>query len=372
MHKHKKDFDAVFWVQADSNNSLADDYLKIAREMELLHPSESKDAVIARNVLMEWFANPWKQAPAEELQDSVIPAPRADWLLIFDNADDLDILGDYWPETGPGAILITSRNPMAKRHSTNKAGHDLQPLAENAGATLLRKLAKAEDTNQNVSESISLADRLDNLPLAISQVAAVIKRKDLKFSEFLEILNEEASQKELLLDEGGYSHTLSTIWRIDKLPPGAKSLLDVLSLLDRSNIVDALFEAHLPADTLYAFPTTKLQYYNARDSLVQSSLVGRNKSKEQILIHQLLQTITRARMSPQELQNAFSAAVNILVGNWPQASYAFSHEKLLWERAQQLVPHVIRIAGEYEKNPEWSISYDTQRDLAELLQNGGW
>lgn len=52
MHKHKDRFDAVFVIQADSSYSLADAYLKIAKKMKMLHPSEIKDVVIARNVVM--------------------------------------------------------------------------------------------------------------------------------------------------------------------------------------------------------------------------------------------------------------------------------------------------------------------------------
>ncbi len=74
MHKHKYKFDAVLGVQADSNNSLADSYLEIAKKMEMLYPSEFKYIVIARNVVMEWLSNPLKQGPAEELEDSSLHA----------------------------------------------------------------------------------------------------------------------------------------------------------------------------------------------------------------------------------------------------------------------------------------------------------
>ena len=372
MHKHKDEFDAVFWVQADSNNSLADGYLEIAKKMEMLHPSEFKDVVIARNIVMEWLSNPLKQEPAEELEDSMVLACRAKWLLVFDNADDLDILGDYWPETGPGTILMTSRNPLANEYKTNTNGCDLESLPEKEASALLRRLANVETTDESVLESRSLANRLGNLPLALSQVAALIKRKDMTFSEFLEVLNEDVSQKGLLLDESGYSHTLSTIWRIDKLSPSTRSLLNVLSLLDRGEIQDSLFGSRLPTNLSDAFPTSKLKYYDARDSLLRRSLIQRNRNTGQILIHPLLQTVTRAQMSQQELQNSFSTAVNMLVGNWPEASFAFSHETVTWQKAEKLAPHVIRMADEYDKSPDWNISLDAQRDLAALLQKGGW
>ena len=71
-----------------------------------------------------------KQKLAEELEDSMALVRRAKWVLVFDNADDSDILGDYWPETGPGTILMTSRNPFANEYKTNTNGCDLQSLPE--------------------------------------------------------------------------------------------------------------------------------------------------------------------------------------------------------------------------------------------------
>lgn len=62
----------------------------------------------------------------------------------------------------------------------------------------------------------------------------------------------------------------------------------------------------------------------------------------------------------------------MLVENWPEASFAFSHETETWQKAEKFVPHVIKMADEYDKNPNWDISLDAQRDLAALLQKMGW
>ena len=371
MHRHKDKFDAVFWVHADSNDSISDGFLSIAREMRLLNDYEDMDSVIARN-LTEWLSNPLKQPRQEDLEDSTVLAPRADWLLIFDNADDLDALKDYWPETGPGAILLTSRNPLAKEYSTNRHGSDLQALQSNQAATILRLHANVEETDEMVRESTLLADRLGNLPLALSQVASVIRREDLKFSEFLEVLDEEALREEFFRDERDHNHTLSTIWRIERLSSTAKGLLNMLSLLDRGQIRDTLFEARFHSVLPNIFPVSKLEYYNAQNLLMQTALISRNKHKGEILIHPLLQTVTRTRMSSQQFQDAFSITVNILTEHWSESSHIFSHESSLWEKAEQLSPHVIKIADEFENSRDMAIPISVQRDLAELLQKAGW
>ena len=47
----------------------------------------------------------------------------------FDNVDNSDVLEDFWPMTGHGAVLTTSRNSLAKNQIyTANHGIDLQPL----------------------------------------------------------------------------------------------------------------------------------------------------------------------------------------------------------------------------------------------------
>lgn len=291
---------------------------------------------------------------------------------MFDNADDLDILGNYWSKTGSGVIFMTSRNPLANEYKTNTDGCELQSLSENEASALLRRLANIETTDETVLESRSFANRFDNLPLALSQIAALIKRKDMKISEFLEVFDEKVSQKGLLSNESGYNHTLSIIWRTDKLSSFTKSLLNVLSLLDRSAIQDSLFGSRLLTNLSDVFSISKLKYHNARNSFLRSSLIQRYRDAGQTLIHLLLQTVTRAQMSPQELQDSFPIAVNILVINWPEASHAFSHKTFTWQKAEKLASHVLKMADEYDRFLDRNIILDAQRDLTILLQKGGW
>lgn len=65
--------------------------------------------------------------------------PDLKWLLILDNADDLDITFDYLPVSDNGFILITGRDPLVKAETRFLVteGIDLEPLSmENAGALL--------------------------------------------------------------------------------------------------------------------------------------------------------------------------------------------------------------------------------------------
>ena len=153
----------------------------------------------------------------------------------------------------------------------------------------------------NVKQSIELAARLGGLPIAITQMASMIRRRDLTFKEFLDLYEEEDNKRVLLTDQDKYSHTLSTIWGLEDLSSGSRRLLDVLSLLDPDNIRETLLSKHLPWKPSNDFPSTNLLYIEARKGLIKSSLVKREKEQGQLLLHRLIQDVTRTRMSAEEL-----------------------------------------------------------------------
>ena len=371
VHRHKAQYDVVLWIQADNDNSIADRFGQIATGLRLLNDTEKIDSVVSRNVVIEWLSNPIKQSPMNVDYDTSIPF-LASWLLVFDNADDLDVLRDYLPCAGDGAIIVTSRDPFAKSHPNIDAGIDLEPFSTQEASALMMTLAGCESTHENKEQSFELATRLGGLPIAITQIAAMIHRRDLTFKEFVEIFDEESSKRELLLGQDQYSHTLSTIWALEELNNSARRLLDVLALLDPDCIQESLLINHPPQRPANEFPSTNLQYIEARTILMKSSLVKRNRQKDQLLLHRLIQDVTRAHMTTEQLRTAFELVVNILCQSWPEASFDFSHETSLWAQADIVVPHILKISKIYAKIPQWKLSISLQGDLSDLLRKGGW
>lgn len=65
------------------------------------------------------------------------------WLLVFDNVDDLAVLDDYWPLDGPGCVLFTGRDPLAKGHGYLAThGIDLGPFSAEEASEFLMELTK--------------------------------------------------------------------------------------------------------------------------------------------------------------------------------------------------------------------------------------
>ncbi|KAI0875052.1 P-loop containing nucleoside triphosphate hydrolase protein [Hypoxylon argillaceum] len=146
IKRHKQDFDAIFWVGSETEGKLSSAFNTIAAELGLLEPVDFGNSVISRNRLLDWLCNPLKQSRGmEEIED--LPTslePMANWLLVFDNADDLSISTEYWPINGVGSLLLTSRDPLAKRHMYSGDGINLEGFDNENAAAFLQHLARGK------------------------------------------------------------------------------------------------------------------------------------------------------------------------------------------------------------------------------------
>ena len=183
-HARRNEFDAVFWIHAGDNERLASDFAQIAVSLRLVDREQSGDQVVLRSLVLQFLATSAEKQHRGSNQDLPVLTPK--WLLIFDNAESLSDLRDYWPVSGNGSVLITSRDPLARTqtyfHSPN--GIDLEPFSAEESASWLRKLTR-HNTIEDVELSELIVEKLSNLPLAIRRVAGVILRQDLSLREFL-------------------------------------------------------------------------------------------------------------------------------------------------------------------------------------------
>src|SRR5260370_20425508 len=104
-------------------------------------------------------------------------ASNKDWLLILDNADDLELAADFMPLASSGHILLTTR-----AQSTGAIANSLEveKMQQAEGALLLlrraKKLAADALLEQAPAPERSLAEaivtELGGLPLALDQAGA--------------------------------------------------------------------------------------------------------------------------------------------------------------------------------------------------------
>src|SRR6266566_3877940 len=88
--RYRDDYNTILWVKAESIESINSDFVTIAHLLNLPEKQEQEQHLIVEAV-KRWFKN------------------HAGWLLIFDNADDLEMVRSFLPTDGKGYILLTTR-----------------------------------------------------------------------------------------------------------------------------------------------------------------------------------------------------------------------------------------------------------------------
>ncbi|KAK8028999.1 hypothetical protein PG991_006055 [Apiospora marii] len=190
---------SVFWVHADTETSLAQDYKSIAARLGLPPELEGEDLLQAVRQQIEAGTN---------------------WVLVLDNADDLalfnvgcatqqshtaqasasgSILHNAVPRGPHGTILWTSRDQQIAGSlvGARQAVHIVQMTAQEA--TTLLETVRNEETKEEEREDVQrLLDELGCLPLPISQAAAYIRRTSTSIAAYLSEIQKRKKRRKLL------------------------------------------------------------------------------------------------------------------------------------------------------------------------------
>lgn len=115
-YSRRPQFDAIFFVTVDGKAVLSEDLARIDQQLGLEDEREANNLTVSIEIVKGWLLNPVRSYDAPPSA-----ANEVFWLLIFDNVNDLDVLEEFWPTTGSGAVLITSRDSLAKNqiHTAN-------------------------------------------------------------------------------------------------------------------------------------------------------------------------------------------------------------------------------------------------------------
>ncbi|KAI4247111.1 MAG: hypothetical protein L6R42_009723 [Xanthoria sp. 1 TBL-2021] len=332
-------FDAVFWVNAATLPKLEHSFAEIAVKLGLVDTWESSDHVILRELVKGWLENP--QKPVIDDNHAMIQV-EAHWLLIFDGADQPEILHDYWPLPSTGSILTTSRDPLSKSIKRYTAvGIDLLSLEDEESAALLWRLCPENDGHIRADAILSLARMSGGIPLMICRMAGFIRHHKLTFAYYLSRCRINPGLLDRLSDGVGAS-TWSTV--MEELEPKPRALLEICAVLGANKIEERIFTSSIPdKDILSGLLLSKSTYISARSTVLRTSLIQHNSNSDEIYVHPIIQGLVWSKISLNRKSVVLSATILLIFRTWEPTSIYQRHMDLTPEDRSQLVPHVIQL-----------------------------
>ncbi|KAI9737238.1 MAG: hypothetical protein M1818_005770 [Claussenomyces sp. TS43310] len=292
---------SIFCIHAATVNRFRHGYLEIGRQCQIPGIDDPQADVL--ECVKDW------------LQDE----KNGRWLLVIDNADNIDDffhsgqdhscrppspasgtrpkrLGAYLPSCSHGSILVTTRNKAAAiKVASKKAAIEVAKMNESESQDLFSSILTDHDHSQ--SDMIRLASLLDHIPLALAQAAAYIEENSSTIARYIEVFNESEESALRLLSqrfeikgrEFDVPNAVAISWmlsfeQIRVSDPRAADMLSMMAFFDRQAIPESL---------LMDQDETRFSFDQSIGQLLAYSLITRNATKTQFDVHRLVHFISR-------------------------------------------------------------------------------
>ncbi len=357
-YQHHQDYQAIFWVRADTHENLVSDFAAIARELQL----PEKDA--------------------KELQQTVVAVQAwlrayGGWLLILDNADDLALARDFLPPSYGGQVLLTTRaqalGRLAQRIEVNTMPQEVAILFLLRRAGLLASDAPLEQASpQDRKQADVLVRELGRLPLALDQAGAYIEETPCSIDEYLRLYH---TRRAALLKLGGglvsdHPTSVATTWSlafasVEQANPAAADLLRLFAFLHPDAFPEGLLRKGLLQldPPLQVLGTDDMAFHEAMRTLGAYSLLRRDPATQTLSIHRLVQAVLIDAMSQETFQAWVACATRLLYAALPEkGKVTFPH----WAEWERLLPHLLAWAAHRQQ------AQLVSSEAAVLLRLTGW
>ncbi|WP_328887117.1 FxSxx-COOH system tetratricopeptide repeat protein [Streptomyces sp. NBC_00316] len=206
VYRFGSEYDVVWWVPADRRALYRQKLAELAPELGLPTGAEYGERLRA-------------------VRDSLRRGdPHSHWLLVLDGADEPEHIWDLVP-TGPGHVLITSRNPEWGEHNSNLV--EVPVYSRDESVSFIRRRAP----RLTPSDADQLAEALEDLPLLLDQTAGWLNDSDMSVEEYIELLAGGIDQ-DVVKVSADFPLAFQTAWSIllNKLRETVPESVDLLRL----------------------------------------------------------------------------------------------------------------------------------------------
>jgi hypothetical protein len=304
-YRHRADYDVVWWVPSERPAQVIDSLIKLGKRLLEERPeiNVGDDVIIALPRVREALR---------------AGTPYPNWLLIFDNAETLETVRDYFPEAGTGKVLVTSRN---------RAWGEITETLEVDVFTRPESIALLQRRNVGLTEADAdrLAEALGDLPLAIEHGSAWLAATGMGAEEYLALLARKRAELVGLAESPGYEMPVAVAANValDRLAeenPAAVQLLQICSFFAPEPINRNLFTASRGTQTFAELDEALREpskFNRAVRDIQRYLLASVDHRANTIQLHRLVQAVLRSRLPAEQRDIVEHGAHVVLAGGRP-------------------------------------------------------
>lgn len=329
------EYSAVFWIGAQTQEQIISSLGHIARVLHLPERDDTDQHVIVRAV-QQWLST------------------HQQWLVIWDNVEDLSLLEGFLPSVRSGASLITTR---CQAFGAIARGVPLPPFTGDEGILFLLRRAKvlmpeaAGEQIQRLAEAHpaqytaaqDLVTLMGGLPLALDQAGAYVEETACDLAGYLQRYTQQ--RLSLLNHRGsasgvGHHQSVSATFklayeRIEREQPTVLQLLWVCAFLHPEAIPEELFvegAAHL-GPQLAELIGHPLHFDQAISTLRSLSLLQRHPDTRTLSMHRLVQEVLRDSLEAPLVRQWSERVIRVLNVAFPEPDF------VQWPRCERYILH---------------------------------
>jgi tetratricopeptide (TPR) repeat protein/transcriptional regulator with XRE-family HTH domain len=332
-YRYGAEYQAILWVRGETRELLTSDFAALATLLNLPEKDiQDQSQVVA--AVKNWLAT------------------LSRWLLILDNVEDLQLIGEFLPLEAKGHVLLTTRS-----QATGPIAHyvEVEAMEPEEGALCLLRRAKfltkdaPLDTTSYTdwTRARAITEAMGGLPLALDQVGAYIEETRCGLDEYLALYQTHGSA--LLRERGGLAPDhpeavvgtfLLSFEKVQQASPAAADLLRLCAFLAPDAISEDLITegASELGPILAPVAADPLLLNRAIMELLKYSLVRRNPAAQTLTIHRLVQAVLRNEMGVDLQRQWAERAVRVVNQAFPKVEF-LTVIYINWQRCERCLPH---------------------------------
>jgi tetratricopeptide (TPR) repeat protein len=325
VHQNKNNYGLVWWMRAESLDTLLEDYQRLAKTLGVPDPEGTR-------------THEWVDAVKMRLHE------RGFFLLVFDNAEDPKQIKEFLPTNGH--ILITSRN----QDWITTIG--VPPFGIKDMADYFEKVF-GQDHPYPKADIALLGETLGYLPLAVVHAVGYLREEKtagVTINDYLSLFNSLKSEilnreERVLTDKECVFITWdATTKKIVQHNPQAVELITMCAFFSPEDIPKAVLLEWIKHKQKIPLSDVQAQWAlsAALRELKRYSMI--TVTHDTVSVHRLVQSVTQSKLSFQQQKLVVEQALEVLfklwsfkeaiTETWRASEPLLSHIKAIWEIVQ--------------------------------------